>query len=87
MANSTSNEVTANDIKTVATSRADSINTQLEEMAKEYWDIHAALSVSPFSSRWEQYEAIARLSQLGLALHTFGKAYSAMNIARCNLPG
>lgn len=62
---------------------AESQNEVLEALSKKYWEASSELSKSNFSSRWDQMRAIRKLSQLGLALHSAGEAYSAINIARC----
>lgn len=77
------NEI-ANQIQTVAKSMADNANEQLQKLQQEYWDASNDLNEAKFSSRFEQIEAIKKLSQLGLALDASAKAYSAINIARCN---
>lgn len=77
------NEI-ANQIQTVAKSMADNANEQLQKLQQEYWDASNDLNEAKFSSRFEQIEAIKKLSQLGLALDASAKAYSAINTARCN---
>ena len=77
------NEI-ANQIQTVAKSMADNANEQLRKLQQEYWDASNDLNEAKFASRFEQIEAIRKLSQLGLALDASAKAYSAINIARCN---
>lgn len=77
------NEI-ANQIQTVAKSMADNANEQLQKLQQEYWIASNDLNEAKFSSRFEQIEAIKKLSQLGLALDASAKAYSAINIARCN---
>lgn len=75
---------TANQIQTVAKTMADNANEQLQKLQQEYWIASNDLNEAKFSSRFEQIEAIKKLSQLGLALDASAKAYSAINIARCN---
>ncbi len=62
---------------------AESQNDVLEALSKKYWEASNELVNANFSSRWDQMRAIRKLSQLGLALHSAGEAYSAINIARC----
>ena len=57
---------------------------ELDELRTQYWDAHSALATETFSHWSDQDAAIRKLSQLGLALEAYGKAYSAMNIARYN---
>ena len=75
---------TANQIQTVAKSMAEDANEQLQKLQTQYWIASNNLNEAKFSSRFEQIEAIKKLSQLGLALDASAKAYSAINIARCN---
>lgn len=75
---------TANQIQTVAKSMADNANEQLQNLQFQYWIASKELNDAKFASRFEQIEAIKKLSQLGLALDASAKAYTAINIARCN---
>ena len=75
---------TANQIQNVAKTMADDANEQLQKLQQQYWIASNDLKEAKFASRFEQIEAIKKLSQLGLALDASAKAYSAINIARCN---
>lgn len=55
----------------------------LEAMEKAYWEAHNAVLKGRYPTRWEQIEAIRKLSQLGLALHAAGGAYKAINQVHC----
>jgi len=72
-------------IETTATEMREESSESLERMEKQYWTLHNEIAATPMS-RWEQHDAIARLSQFGMALYSAGKAYSAINKAHCNLP-
>ena len=75
---------TTNQIQTVAKSMAEDANEQLQKLQTQYWIASNDLNEAKFASRFEQIEAIKKLSQLGLALDASAKAYTAINIARCN---
>lgn len=75
---------TANEIQDIAKSMTQNANDQLQDLQSQYWKASDNLREAKFASRWEQIEAIKKLSQLGLALDASAKAYSAINIARCN---
>ena len=72
-----------NQIRTVALDLTDNANEQLMSLQKQYWIASNNLAEAKFASRFEQIEAIKKLSQLGLALHASSKAYSAINETRC----
>jgi len=75
---------TVNQIKNVAKTMADDANDQLQKLQHQYWIASNDLNEAKFASRFEQIEAIKKLSQLGLALDASAKAYSAINLTRCN---
>jgi len=75
---------TVNQIKNVAKTMADDANDQLQKLQQQYWIASNDLNEAKFASRFEQIEAIKKLSQLGLALDASAKAYSAINLTRCN---
>ena len=75
---------TANEIQDIAKSMTQNANDQLQDLHSQYWIASDNLREAKFSSRFEQIEAIKKLSQLGLALDASAKAYSAINVARCN---
>jgi|11_taG_2_1085331.scaffolds.fasta_scaffold82033_2 excinuclease UvrABC nuclease subunit len=74
---------TANQIQDTAKALTDNANEQLQTLQTEYWIASNNLNEAKFASRFEQIEAIKKLSQLGLALDATAKAYKAINIARC----
>ena len=75
---------TANEIQDIAKAMTQNANDQLQDLQSQYWKASDNLREAKFSSRFEQIEAIKKLSQLGLALDASAKAYSAINVARCN---
>lgn len=72
-------------VKSVSQKFLDQSDGLLEAMSEEYWKQHKLIAETAFQTRWHQFEAIARLSQLGLALHAQGEARQVVNVARCNL--
>ena len=75
---------TADQIQDTAKVLTDNANEQLQTLQTEYWNALTEVTNAKFASRFEQIEAIKKLSQLGLALDASAKAYKAINIARCN---
>lgn len=71
-------------IMEICESSADRLREELDHAKAKYWELHKQIAEESFPSQWEQLDAIRRLSQLGLALHSLGKAYSAMSSGRCN---
>ena len=71
-------------IKNAADLLRDTAEDNLKALQNAYWSAHKDLADSSFTSRWEQMNAIRKLSQLGLALHAAGEAYKAINTARCH---
>lgn len=74
----------AQDIRKIAKDYADEASNAVDSLHKDYWVLQAQISSATYISRWEQIEAIGKLSQLGLALQAAAKYYSAINLARCN---
>ncbi len=74
---------TADQIQDTAKALTDNANEQLQKLQQQYWIASNNLNEAKFASRFEQIEAIKKLSQLGLALDASAKAYKAINIARC----
>lgn len=72
------------DIKNKCKDYADAAMDNIDTLKAAYWDYSKEIQETSFSSHWEQMKAIRKLSQLGLALHAAGDAYSAINTARCN---
>ena len=66
---------------------AENVNKQLEVMENEYFEALSEFQEmkndEDFISRWDYYPLIRKISQLGLAVEKMGKAYSAINSARC----
>jgi len=77
--------MTASELNEVGRSNKGAMMDELKRLQAEYWSAHESLATTGYTSQWEQMEAIARLSQLGLAVHEYGKAVSAMNRLACNL--
>ena len=74
---------TANEIQDIAKSMTQNANDQLQDLQSQYWKASDNFREAKFASRFEQIEAIKKLSQLGLALDASAKAYNAINVARC----
>ena len=72
------------DIKALAEQMRDVAEDNWQALSAEYWRLHKLVETEGFASRWEQMNAIRKLSQLGLALHASGEALSAINTVRCN---
>ena len=72
------------DIKEIAEQMRDVAEDNWQALSAEYWRLHKLIETESFCSRWEQMDAIRKLSQLGLALHASGEALRAINIVRCN---
>ena len=71
-------------IQSQANALADSARTQLTALETAYWTAHKALAETSYRTSRDQREAMRKLSQLGLAVHEAGKAYSAISLVRCN---
>lgn len=69
--------------RTIADTSREILNTELRRIEKEYWKLFRQLGKEEFPSRWESLQAIKELSELGIAMHELGKAYSSMNTAAC----
>lgn len=74
----------ANEIQDIAKSITQNANDQLQDLQSQYWKASDNLREAKFASRFEQIQAIKKLSQLGLALDASARAYNAINTARCN---
>lgn len=48
-------------------------------LSSAYWRAHSELEVTEFKNRREQIEAVKKLSEIGLALHSLMQAESAIN--------
>lgn len=72
------------DIKAIGAQMRDVAEDNWQALSKEYWRLHKLVETESFSSRWDQMDAIRKLSQLGLALHASGEALSAINLVRCH---
>ncbi len=49
----------------------------------DYWALHGQIAGHAFDHGGEQVAAVAKLSQLGLALEAIENAYSVTNAVRC----
>ena len=72
------------DIKALAEQMRDVAEENWQALSAEWGRLHKRIETESFISRWEQMEAIRKLSQLGLALHASGEALRAIGMVRCN---
>ena len=71
-------------IKDKASNEADVLMTQFKNAQVEYATAIKTLQDTDYLTHWDMMPDIRRVSLLGLAVVDLGKAYSAMNAARCN---
>jgi len=66
------------------TNLRDAQKAQLDLVYDAYWESHKALAETSFSGKFEQLQAVKKLSELGLALWATKEAYNAMSRAAYN---
>jgi len=71
-------------IKHQASTEADALMDQFRKSQREYAKAIKTLQDTDYQTHWDMMPDIRRVSLLGLAVVDLGKAYSAMNAARCN---
>ena len=69
----------------LANSMTQNSNDQLQDLQSQYWKASDNLRETKFASRWEQIEAIRKLSQLGLALDASATVCKINSIIKSNV--
>jgi len=69
----------------IANSMTQNSNDQLQDLQSQYWKASDNLRETKFASRWEQIEAIRKLSQLGLALDASATVCKINSIIKSNV--
>ena len=71
-------------VRTDADLAAEQLFEQFQKVQEQYAVAIRSLLETDYQTHWDKMPDIRRVSLLGLANVDLGKAYSAMNAARCN---